>query len=60
MSTTEDKRKVGDIDVEKLQDNVDIHGEDQSRHLERAQIKEAKVTEDKDTGSWKIDEEDEK
>jgi hypothetical protein len=50
--------KVGDVDVSKIDDKAGIHStSDSTRHLERAQEKEADVTEANETGSWQIKEE---
>ena len=50
--------KVGDVDVSKIDDKAGIHStSDSARHLERAQEKEADVTEANETGSWQVKEE---
>jgi hypothetical protein len=49
--------KVGDIDVSKIDDKAGIHSaSDNTRHIERAQEKEVRVTEGNETGSWQIKE----
>jgi hypothetical protein len=49
--------KASDIDVSKIDDKTGIHStSDSARHLERAQKKEAEVTEGNEKGSWQIKE----
>ena len=49
--------KVGDIDVSKIDDKAGIYSaSDSTRHIERAQEKEVRVTEGNETGSWQIKE----
>ena len=49
--------KVGYIDVSKIDDNAGIYSaSDSTRHIERAQEKEVRVTEGNETGSWQIKE----
>ncbi len=49
--------KVGDVDVSLIDDRAGIHStNDSTRHIERAQEKEAEVTEGKEKGSWQIKE----
>jgi hypothetical protein len=49
--------KVGDIDVSKIDDKAGIYSaSDSTRHIERAQEKEAEVIEGNETGSWQIKE----
>ena len=49
--------KVGDRDVSMIDDKAGIHSTtDSARHMERAQEKEAEVTEGKERGSWQIKE----
>jgi hypothetical protein len=52
--------KIGNVDVSKIDDNAGIHStSDSARHIERAQEKEAEVTEGNETGSWQIKEKEE-
>ncbi len=52
--------KIGDVDVSKIDDKASIHStSDSARHIERAQEKEAEVTEGSETGSWQIKEKEE-
>jgi hypothetical protein len=52
--------KIGDVDVSKIDDKAGIHStSDSARHIERAQEKEAEVTEGSETGSWQIKEKEE-
>jgi hypothetical protein len=52
--------KIGDVAVSKIDDKASIHSaSDSARHIERAQEKEAKVTEGSETGSWQIKEQEE-
>ena len=49
--------KVGYIDVSKIDDKAGIHSaSDSTRHIERAQEKEVRVTEGNETRSWQIKE----
>ena len=51
--------KIGDVDVS-IDDKASIHStSDSARHIERAQEKEAEVTEGSETGSWQIKEKEE-
>jgi hypothetical protein len=52
--------KIGNVDASKIDDNAGIHStSDSARHIERAQEKEAEVTEGNETGSWQIKEKEE-
>lgn len=49
--------RVGDVDVSKIDDKAGIHStSDSTRHIERAQKKQAEIKEANQTGSWQIKE----
>ena len=49
--------RVGDVDISKIDDKAGIHSNSNStRHIERAQKKQADIKEGNETGSWQIKE----